>query len=286
MMVRLTPGDPALAVAGENASPEQVQEVRHELGLDQPLLQQFRTYVSDVLHGDLGTSFQFHAPVSDLLSEAIPASAELAGTALALVAIFAIPGGMLAAALTKDGRHRRLEATFTTVTSVTGAIPEFLLATFLSLVFAVWLGWFPIAGSKGAKTLVLPALALAVRPIMVIMRIVRVETINVLHQDYVRTARSKRLPERIVYSRHALPNVLTAALTIGGTLFTAIIASAIVVDNVFGRAGVGTLLVQAILARDYPVIQGIVLFLGITVVLVNTVVDIVLVVVDPRRALS
>jgi peptide/nickel transport system permease protein len=282
MMVRLIPGDPARIILGANANQAQVAQLRQTLGLDKPVLQQYVAYLNSLVHGNFGTSFQYHAPVAQILSADVPPSLELAATALALVLVVSIPGGMLAAALTKDGRHRHGEAMFTTVSSVAGSIPEFLTATFLALIFAVSLKLLPVAGNNGVSSLVLPVIALAIRPIFILMRIVRVETLNVLHQDYIRTANSKQLPRRILYLRHVLPNVLTAALTIGGVLFTSLIAGAVVIENVFGRSGVGTLLVQSILSRDYPVIQGVMLFLGVTVVVVNTLVDLVLGLVDRR----
>jgi peptide/nickel transport system permease protein len=285
MMVRLIPGDPARIILGPNANQAQVTQVRQTLGLDKPVLQQYVAYLNNLAHGDFGTSFMYHGPVTQLLGANVPASLQLAGAALALVLIVSIPGGMLAAALTKDGRNRGGEVAFTTVSSVAGSIPEFLTATFLVLVFAVGLKLLPVAGNNGVSSLVLPVIALSIRPIAVLIRIVRVETLNALHQDYIRTASSKQLPRRIIYLRHILPNVLTAALTIGGVLFTSLIAGAVVIENVFGRSGVGTLLVQSIQSRDYPVIQGIMLFLGVTVVIVNILVDLVLGTID-RRTLA
>jgi peptide/nickel transport system permease protein len=189
---------------------------------------------------------------------------------------------MLAGALTRDGRHRRAEVLLTAATSVIGALPEYLMGTFLAFIFAVWLRWLPVAGAEGLQSLLLPALAMSLRPIAVLIRVVRVETLNVLAQDYIRTARSKRLPERLIYFRHALPNVVTAALTISGILFAGLIGGAVVVENVFARSGLGTGLVTAVVNHDYPVIQGVVLVLGVTVVTVNAIVDILLGVIDPR----
>jgi peptide/nickel transport system permease protein len=285
MMVRLIPGNPARIVAGTSATQAEVNQVSIQLGLDKPVLQQFLTYLGDLIHGNFGTSFMFHVPVTQLLAANIPASLQLAGVSLLLVLVVSIPGGMLLGALTRDGRHHRGEAVFTGLSSVAGAIPEFLTGTFLALVFAVALHLLPVAGNNGLSSLVLPVVALAIRPIAVLLRIVRVETLNVLQQEYIRTANSKQLPRRILYVRHVLPNVLTAALTIGGVLFTSLIAGAVVIENVFGRSGVGSLLVQSILSRDYPVIQGIMLFLGAVVVIVNMLVDLTLGLID-RRTLA
>jgi peptide/nickel transport system permease protein len=281
-MVRLIPGDPALYIAGIGATPQQIAAIRHQLGIDQPLEQQLVTYFVNLLHGDLGTSFVTKQPVSEVIQQRIGNSVQLATAALLLVMVVSIPGGMIAGAFTREGRHPRGEVAFTAVTSVMGALPEYLMATFLAFLFAVVLRLLPVAGSQGPQSLVLPALAVSLRPIAVLLRIVRVETLNVLAQDYIRTARSKRLPARLIYLRHTLPNVVTAALTVGGILFAALVGSAVVVEVVFARTGLGSSLVNAVLARDYPVIQGDVLVLGVIVVVVNAIVDILLAAVDPR----
>jgi peptide/nickel transport system permease protein len=282
MLVRWIPGDPALVVAGPDASEAQLVALRSALGLDRPPLEQFTTYVTNVLRGDLGASFFSREPVARIIAQRVGTSVQLAAASLALVLVVAIPGGMLAAHLTREGRHKRGEVAFTATTSVVGSLPEYLAATFLAFVFAVWLRLLPVAGTEGWQSLVLPTLAISARPLAILTRIVRVETLNVLTQDYIRTARSKRLPERVIYLRHTLPNVITAALTIGGVLFAAIVGGGVIIENVFARAGLGTALVTAVLSRDYPVIQGIILVLGLTVVLANTIVDLLLAALDPR----
>lgn len=282
LLVRLIPGDPAVLVAGLDASPQQLVIVRHELGLDQSWLAQLLHYWTGLFHGDLGSSFVSGQPVSQIIGERSGASLELAASALVLVLLLSIPIGMVAGALTREGRHRRFDVVVSGTTSVVGAIPEYLTGTFLALVFAVVLNVLPVAGADGWQSLVLPTLAVALRPTAVLIRIVRVETHNVLATDYVRTARSERLPARIVYLRHALPNILTATLTIGGILFSGIVGGAVVVENVFARTGLGTTLVDGVTGRDYLVVQGVILVLGVTVVVVNTVVDVLLSIVDPR----
>jgi len=281
-LVRLVPGDPAAILAGLNQTHSTVAIIRHNLGLDRPALSQYFSYIWGVLHGRLGRSFYTSQAVSSLLVQRGIPSAQLAGTALILVMLISIPGGMIAAALTRDGRRRHFEAVFSAVTSVFGAIPEFLMATLLAFVFAVALHLLPVAGNGGVQSLVLPVLAISLRPIAVLLRLVRVEALNVLSQDYIRTARSKRLGWRAIYLRHVLPNALTPVLTIGGVLFSSLIAGAVVVENVFARNGLGTALVSAVLGRDYPVVQGIVLVLGVTVVIVNAIVDFLLALTDPR----
>jgi peptide/nickel transport system permease protein len=282
MLVRLIPGDPALILAGPDATSEQLAKIRHDLGIDLPFGVQLVTYLTDLVHGDLGTSFASGEPVVSLISQRGLPSLELAAVALVTVLTVSVPVGMVLGALTRDGRHKIGEVVFTGVSSVAGSLPEFLAATFLAFVFAVWLRILPVAGDEGWQNLVLPVLAVTIRPIATLSRIIRAATLNALAQDYIRTARSKQLPELLIYVRHVLPNVLTATLTIGGLLFANLVGGALVVENVFARAGLGTALVNAILAHDYPTIQGTILLLGFVVVAVNTVVDLALAVIDPR----
>jgi peptide/nickel transport system permease protein len=285
LIVHLIPGDPARTIAGIDASQEEVERVRRALGLDQPVLVQFVRYARNAGRLDFGRSFVTDEPVTKVIADRLPKTAQLALVALLLVMTLSIPLGMIVGALTREGRHPRAEVAFAAVTSVGGALPEFLASTFLAFLFAVWLRWLPVAGADERAAIVLPALAISLRPVSVLSRIVRVETLNVLAQDYIRTARSKRLPPGLLYLRHTLPNVLTAALTIGGLLFTGLLGGAVIVENVFAWPGLGTAVVQAVLNRDYPVVQGVILMLGIAVVLVNTLVDILLGIVDPRSTI-
>jgi peptide/nickel transport system permease protein len=282
MIIRLIPGDPARLAAGFDATPQDVANVRAEMGLDEPLPVQFASYVGRVLHLDLGRSFSSHEPVETIIADRLPRTAELAVAALVLVMLLSLPIGIAAAAATREGRHRRGELAFGAVSSLLSAVPEYLAATFLVFLLAVKLGWLPVAGSDDWNSIVLPALAIAITPTAHLARIVRVETLNVLAQDYIRTARSKRLPTRLLYLRHVLPNVLTAALTIGGLIFASLIGGAIIVENVFAWPGLGTAVVQALISRDFLVVQAAVLLLGAAVVIVNTVVDLVLGAVNPR----
>jgi peptide/nickel transport system permease protein len=281
LMVRLSRTDPAITLLGTQATPSDVARVHHQLGLDEPILVQFQNYVIGLAHGDMGTSFFNGQKVSNVIAQRSGQSIQLAGAGLFLV-LLGIPAGLFAAALTTEGRHRRLEAVFIGGTSLLVAIPEFLAATVLAFVFAVKLEWLPVAGASSFQALILPAISVAVVPFAALSRIVRVETLNVLAQDYIRTARSQRLPQLTIYLRHVLPNVVTAALTISGIYFAALIASAVIVENVFARAGLGTALVAAVIGGDYPVVQGMILVLGITVVVVNLVVDVLLGLLDPR----
>jgi peptide/nickel transport system permease protein len=281
-MVRLIPGDPAVAIAGLSATPAVVLRIHRELGLNQPLVTQFFHYLSGLLHGHLGTSFVTSEPVSSVLAQRAPLSAELTGMALAIVMIVSVGGGMLFATLTRNNRHPRGEMAFTAATSIGGSIPQFVMATLLVAVFAVWLRVLPVATISNWQSYVLPVAAIAFGPLFVLARIVRIETLQVLAQEYVRTAESKRLRRRTIYLRHVLPNTLTAALTIGGLLFATLIAGSVFVENVFALPGLGTELVSSVVNHDYPVTQGIVLALGIIVVVVNAIVDITLAIIDPR----
>jgi peptide/nickel transport system permease protein len=281
-LVRLIPGDPTVTIAGLDATPGAREAIREQLGLDRSWFEQLGRYVSALLHGDLGSSFITKQPVVDLLGQRLAVSVRLAGMALLVVLVVSIPAGILAGVLTRDDRRRRTELGFTTVTSIGGAIPEFLMATLLATVFGVWLRVLPVAGLQGSTSLILPAAAVAIRPTLLLARIVRVETLTVLAQDYVRTARGKRLRDARIHVRHVLPNVITAALALGGVLFAGLVAGAVLVENVFALPGLGTALVNAVIQSDYPVVQGIVLVLGVTVVVVNTIVDLLLGLVDPR----
>ena len=282
MMVRLIPGDAAQVIGGISSTSAQRTQLRQTLGLNEPVPYQLAQYWIHFAHADLGKSYITGEPVLQIIEERSGSSLQLAAAALVLVMMVSIPGGILGGAITSDGRRRKFELALTGITSVVGAIPEFLTATFLVLVFAILIRLLPVAGEEGWESLILPTLAISLRPIAILIRLVRLETLNVLAQDYIRTARSKRLPVRIIYVRHVLPNVLTAALTIGGLVFAGVVAGTVIVENVFARAGLGSALVSAVLSHDYPVIEGILIVLGVTVVVVNAIVDILLGIVDPR----
>jgi peptide/nickel transport system permease protein len=286
VMVRLIPGDPAVAIAGLSATPAQVAKIHAQLGLNQPLVTQFGRYLDGLVHGQMGTSFTTDEPVSSIISQRAAVSAELTGLALVVIMVVSVPLGIGFAALTRNNRHPRSELAFTVVTSAGGSIPQFVMATLLAAVFGVALRLLPVANLGGWRSYILPVVAIAAQPLFVLARIVRVETLNVLAQDYIRTAESKRLRRGTIYARHVLPNTLTAALTVGGILFATLIAGSVFVENVFSLPGLGTELVSSVQNHDYPVVQGIVLVLGIIVVLVNAIVDIILGVVDPRSLTS
>jgi peptide/nickel transport system permease protein len=286
-MIHLVPGDPVRATLGLTASHELVVQRTHELGLDQSIPHQFWHFTTELVHGQLGTSFRSQEPVSQIIGARLPKSAQLAVSALVLTVLLAIPLGIAAGAATAHGRRKNVETVFNGGTGLISAVPEYLMAVLLAYLFAVKTHLLPVAGAgDGLRSYVLPTVCIAIGPIAILARLVRVQTLTVLNQDYIRTARSKRLPSRVVYARHALPNLLTAAMTVGGLLFASLVGGSVIVENVFAWPGLGSQVVQSIQSHDYPVIQGIVLVLASAVVIINALVDILLAVVDPRSAIA
>lgn len=286
LMVHLMPGDPARNVLGPHATPRAVAALRHQLGLDQPIFQQYFHYTARALHFQFGSSFYTHLSVSSELGSRLAAELELIGIAVLLILGIGIGIGVSVGVVTRESRHRRIESLFVLFTGLLGSVPGYVAATVLALVFAVMLKILPVAGSSPWDAVVLPALSIALPQAALLARIVRVETLNALAQNYVRGARSKRLPSWAVYGRYVLPNVMTAALTLGGTIFSQSIGSAIIVENVFAWNGLGLLLTQAVLHLDFPMIEGAALLLAIIVVIVNACVDVTVSIVDPRSAAS
>ncbi|MET9633221.1 ABC transporter permease [Lentzea sp. NPDC006480] len=286
LMIHLIPGDPVREALGMTASPDVVNARREALGLNDSLLTQYWHYLGDLFSGDFGTSLVSGTPVADLIGDRLPATVQLAVTAFLVVVVVAVPVGVVMAVLTRGGRRRGAELGFTSTSVVLAAIPEFLLAVGLVSLFGVTLGLFPVAGRDAPGASVLPVLALAIGPAAVLARIVRVELLSVLGNDFVRTARAKRLPARLVYVRHALPNALTATLTLGAMMLASLVAGTVLVENVFAWPGLGSTIVGSIQQKDYPAVQGIVLVYGTGVLLVNLAVDVVLALLDPRSTIK
>lgn len=284
-LIHLVPGDPVRASLGLTAPPELVQARRTLLGLDRPLPEQFWSYLTGLTHGDLGQSMSSGLPVASIIADRFPSTAELAVLAFLLTMVVALPLGMALGVATRDGRRRGLELGFITCSNLLLAIPNFLLAVGGVTLFAVALQALPVAGREGPSSYVLPVVALAAGPTASLALIVRVETLRVLRQDYMRTARAKRLPARLLYLRHALPNMLTSALTLGGLLLGGLVAGTVLVENVFAWPGLGTTIVGSINEKDYPLVQGVVLVLGATVLVVNLVVDLAVAAIDPRSTI-
>lgn len=285
-LVHLIPGDPARASAGENATPAVVEARRAELGLDQPLVVQYFDFWKGLFTGDLGNSISLRTPVIDVLTTRAPATLELAFLSVGLVLIVAVPLGLLFGAWTRGSRHPGVETGFTTVSAILAVIPEFLLGVLLVYLFAVNTQLLPVAGRSDATSYILPVLALAIGPAAALTRIVRAETLTVLDQDYVRTARARRMSPARLYGRHVLPNLLTSTLTIAGLALGGMIAGTVLVENIFAWPGLGGIIVDSIRGQDFPLVQAIVVFYGAIVLLITLVIDLILIAIDPRTALE
>ncbi|MGF1648728.1 MAG: ABC transporter permease [Kineosporiaceae bacterium] len=308
--VRALPGGPAVALLGERATPEAVARVNALYGFDQPVWEQYLAYLARVLQGDLGTSTTTRQPVVDELVRLFPATIELTLLALLLAVGVGVPLGYLAAR-----RHHTWVDNLSVVGSLVGVtIPVFFLGFILKYVFAVQLGWLPASGRQNARIftehptgfyvldgllvgrpdaawdavqhLILPAVALATIPLAIIARITRAAVLDVLGEDYVRTAEAKGLTRRTVSRRHVLRNALLPVVTVAGLQTGLLLAGAVLTETVFAFPGVGSFLVDAIFQRDYAVIQGFILVIAVIVVLVNLLVDIAYGLIDPRIRVS
>jgi peptide/nickel transport system permease protein len=278
MLVHIVPGDPVQQMLGEGARAQDLQQLRHSLGLDLPIPVQYEHYVVGVLHGNFGESFRFQQPVARVVLEHFPATLELAFVALIVCLAISIPAGILAA-------HRRGTAADHAVgvfTLLGLSVPNFALGPVLILFFSVLLGWLPVSGRGGIGHLVLPAITLGAALAAILTRMVRTSVIEELSSDYVRTARAKGLSETAVLFRHAFRNALIPILTVVGLQFGTLLAGTIVTETIFSWPGIGRLTVQAIEARDYPLLQGCILLIAFSYVAVNFLTDVVYVFVDPR----
>jgi ABC-type dipeptide/oligopeptide/nickel transport system permease component len=278
LLAHIVPGDPVAQMLGEGARADDLQQMRHALGLDVPIPVQYERYLKGVLHGNLGESFRFQQPVTKVILEHYPATLELAAVALGVCMLIGIPAGVLAA-------HKRGERTDHAVGVLTLfglSLPNFALGPVLMLVFAVILGWLPVTGRGGISHLILPAFTLGAALAAILTRMVRTSVIEELSADYVRTARAKGVSESGVLFRHALRNALIPILTILGLQFGALLAGTIVTETIFSWPGIGHLTVQAITSRDYPLLQGCILLIAVSYVIVNLLTDMVYALVDPR----
>lgn len=278
LLVHLVPGDPVEVMLGESATSADRGALRAELGLDQPLPVQFVDYLGKLARGDFGVSIHGHVPIAGLLAERLPATARLALLALSLAVLVGIPLG-IAAALRQHQWPDRL-ATLSALTL--SAMPHFWLGPLLMLVFSLWLGWLPVSGMESPGAILLPALTLACGLTAILTRMTRASLLEVLNEDFVRTARAKGLPEQTVILRHALRAALLPVITIVGLQLGSLLAGAVITETVFGWEGIGRLLVESIEKRDYPVTQACVLVIALTYVLVNLATDLVYSRVDPR----
>jgi len=284
LILHLTPGNPALVVAGPDAPPEVVKEVEKALGLDQPLYVQYGRYLVRILHGDFGRSIRSREQVFERLRTTFPVTLTLAMVGVIFTAVVSVPLGILAA------YHRNSPIDLATIFLVlTGsAMPVFAVGLILLWIFSVQLRWFPLSGFASMATLdgwwhiALPAITVSGGTIALLARLTRSSMLEVLNQEYVRTARAKGVREVLVVVRHAFRNALLPVITVIGLQFGFLLSGAVVTESIFSLPGMGRLLVQAILGRDFPIVQGAVLLAAVTFVLTNLLVDVLYATVDPR----
>ncbi|MCL4467297.1 MAG: ABC transporter permease [Chloroflexi bacterium] len=278
-MLYLLPGDPVQAMLGESAtSAEHVERLRRELGLDDPIYVQYARFLGNALRGDLGRSLVSRHQVLDEILSQFPATAELALASMAIAVIVGVTLGVLAAI-----RQNSWLDTLSMFVALLGvSMPGFWLGLMLIFFFSLRLGWFPATGQGGPERLILPATALGIGAAAIIARLTRSSMVEVLRQEYVTTARAKGLAEHVVILRHALQNALIPVVTMVGLQFGYLLAGAVIIETVFARQGIGRLIITSILAKDFPLVQGAVLFTACLYVLVNLLVDISYAVLDPR----
>ena len=278
-LMYLLPGDPASAMlARSGASAEQIAELREELGLDAPFHVQYAGYFSRVLRGDLGNSIVSQEPVAELLLSRVPTTLELVFAAL----IVAVPLGIACGVLAAVRKDQWVDRAIVAVSSIGVSVPSFWLGLMLILVFSVYLGWLPAFGANSPAHLVLPAAVLAFNAVGTLTRTTRSSMLDVLRQDYIRTARAKGLGATAVLYRHALRNALVPVVTMVGLQFGWLVSGSFIVEAVFSRQGIGLLFINSIVERDFPVIQGAVLLAAVMYVVLNLLVDMLYVIVDPR----
>ena len=282
LLIHLVPGDPVEIMLGETARAADREALRAALGLDRPLPLQLLSYVDGLLHLDLGQSLHSQRPISGILAERLPATLELAAVSLVFAIVIALPLGVIAA--THRGRAADFSAMGFSMLGV--SIPNFWMGPVLILVFSLWLGWTPVSGREGVASFVLPAITLGSALAAVLARMVRSSLLEVLGEDYIRTARAKGLSERSVVWKHALANAWLPVITLLGLQLGALLGGAVITETVFSWPGIGSLMVESIQKRDYPVVQGCVLVISLTYVLVNTLTDLVYAWVDPRIRLG
>jgi len=282
LLLRLAPSDPITLLLAETASPQQIAEARHELGFDQPVYVQYLIFMGRALRGDLGRSLFYKEPALDVILRALPRTLVLGAIAFAISLAVALPVGIISA-IKRDSIWDYLGVGLTLVGQAT---PPYWLGIVLIFVFSVNLHLLPTSGSFGPEYVVLPALTLAAVLMPIVTRLVRSGMLDVLHEDYVRTARAKGLRERVVVTKHALRNMLIPLVTVLGLQLTSLLGGAVIVEQVFAWPGVGQIAVQAISSRDYPVVQADVLVVSFAFVFMNLLVDVLYAWLDPRIRVS
>lgn len=278
LSVHLIPGDPAEVMLYGRGNAQDVARLRHELGLDQPILVQYGHFITHAVRLDFGTSITSHQPVFSEIWARLPYTAELTICAMFLAAVFGLISGILGAT-----HNRTLFGTTITGLAVLGiSVPDFWLGTVLAVIFAVQLHWLPAAGTGGFQNLVLPSVTLAIVVSATLTRLIRASLVDVLHMDYVRTARAKGLRQNVVVYKHALRNALIPVVTIFGLTVASLLGGAVILENVFAWPGLGTLAVTAVMDRDFPVIQGTTFFFAVILIAANLIVDVTYAFLDPR----
>jgi len=277
-IAKLTPGDPAQLMLGQYATPERIAELREQLHLNDPVLVQFGRFVWNAMHGDFGVSFRGQKSVATSILSRFPSTVELALSGISIAILVGIPLGMLAA-----WNHGTIfDRTIMVLSISVLSIPVFWLAILLLYIFGVWLGWISVTNSEGFRQLILPACCLALGPTATLVRMTRSSILETLTEDYVRTARSKGLKDRMVMVRHVLRNAMIPIITLLGLMISGLLTGAVFIESVFARSGLGRFIIQAITARDYPEVQGSVLFTATLIVVINLCVDLLYAAIDPR----
>jgi peptide/nickel transport system permease protein/oligopeptide transport system permease protein len=277
-MLRMLPGDPAQVLAGQMASPEEIENIRHQLGLDRPIYEQYAVYMSHLVRFDLGRSARTQNPVTAEIWARLPNTILLAVVAITLACLFGIPAGIISAV-----RPYSWTDYLVTMSALFGiSMPVFWLGLMLVVVFAVILKWLPAGGTGSWQHVILPSFTLAAFVVAFIARMTRSTMLETLSQDFTTTARSKGLREEVVIVKHALKNALIPIITVVGLQFGSLLAGAVLTETVFAWPGLGRLLYDSISARDYPMIQGVILIFGLLYIFVNLVVDLIYAFVDPR----
>ncbi|MCT1538894.1 MULTISPECIES: ABC transporter permease [Lysinibacillus] len=283
---QILPGDPVRTMLGTEADPTQIENLRSELGLDRPLYEQYVDWMKGLLTGQLGNSIRFSMPVKELLFDRLPVTMSLAGLTLIIVLIISLPLGMFAA----RRQNKLSDVSLSTVTQIGMAVPSFWLGMMLILYIGLQFSFFKISGyipwtqsvAGALSTLILPALTIAIPQIAVNFRYVRTAILEQVQLDYVRTIRSKGMSEQNVMYKHVLKNSMIPILTVFGLIMAEVVAGTIIVEQVFSLPGIGQLLITAISNRDFPLVQGIVMYITIAVVMINFIVDVLYSVLDPR----
>ncbi len=278
LLIHLIPGDPVEIMLGESALPADRDALREALGLDRPILEQYGSFLWGLCRGDLGVSLQQRRPVTALIREHYPATLQLTLAAMLISLLIALPAGILSGI-----RQYSFWDHSTMFLALLGvSMPNFWLGPLLIWVFSIQLGWFPVSGKGGLAHLLLPALTLGASMAAIVARMTRSSVLEVLREDYVMTARAKGLPEARIILKHVLRNAMLPVLTVVGLQFGALLAGSIITETIFSWPGLGTLMVKAIQTRDYPVVQGCVLVIALSYVLVNLLTDLLYGVIDPR----